>query len=95
MRLLKTKYVGFEEVRRTLLSRDYSLPDGMVILVEEHGLEEPVQLDPGETRAIRFRVTIPEDARPGTRWPLNLVAIGVDGVTAGGVTMILNIQEVE
>lgn len=91
-RIVKTKYVGFEILREQILNRDYSLPPGMVITVED-GEQVGLNLQPQNMRIVTFRVQIPGDAQPGTQLPLNLIAETTDGVPAGGVTVYFQVEQ--
>ncbi len=91
--LAKTRYEGFEAYRQTLLSRDYSLPKGQTLLADGGPLTKGPQLEPGAGRTLEFTGTVPADARPGSRIPVNLIARTAEGVLAGGVTLILNVAE--
>ena len=42
---------------------------------------------------LEVAIKIPPDARPGISIPMNLLALSEDGVLAGGVTVIFNIEE--
>lgn len=95
LKLTKTKYVGFDQAKKSILSRDYSLPAEMIITAEGHTLAEEIELGPLETRAVEFTVKVPEHATPGTRLSLNIIARKANSSVAGGVTLILNIKEGE
>ena len=89
----KTRYTGFEKIKETILSRDYSLPPGMTVTVDGNDPREGVVLQEKGGKDIDVAVKIPPDARPGSSIPMNLVALSEDGVLAGGVTVIFNIEE--
>lgn len=93
LRVVKTRYVGFEALRNTIISRDYSLPPGMTVTP---GVTDDVlgfTHAPQEGRDIEFRIRIPDDAQPGARLPLNIIARAGDGALVGGITVILNVKE--
>lgn len=90
---VKNKYIGFEEIRERIMSRDYSLPDGMTVKVDDQPLEEGTEIEAKESKVVRFAIKVPENVTPGTSIPLNLIAQSANGVLAGGVTLILNVEE--
>ena len=90
---VKTRYEGFEAIKKTILSRDYSLPNGMTVTVDGNDLREGVVVPEKENKDVEIAVTIPPDATPGSTIPMNLLALSEDGVLAGGVTLIFNIKE--
>ena len=87
-RAVKTKYVGFEALRQQILSRDYSLPAGMTVTVED----DAPRLERQEKRVLKFRIQVPGDAPPDTRLPVNIVANDEDGGLVGGVTVYFHIR---
>ncbi|MGR8980662.1 MAG: hypothetical protein ACU84H_11325 [Gammaproteobacteria bacterium] len=87
-RAVKTKYVGFEALRQQILSRDYSLPEGMTVMVED----DAPRLERQEQRVLKFRIQVPGDAQPATRLPVNIVAEDEDGGLIGGVTVYFHIR---
>lgn len=89
----KNRYVGFDRLREQILARDYSLPAGMTVQVAGQDPETPVPLPAGTTGAVRFSIKVPDDALPGSRVPVNLLAFGEDGVLIGGVTVIVDVGE--
>lgn len=93
LQLVKTRYVGFEPLRETLLNRDYSLPAGMTITANGQDLGAGVRIEAKEERAVQFMVAVPNDAPPGAVWPVTLLARADNGVLAGGVTIIFNVRE--
>ena len=93
LKVVKTKYVGFEAVRAAALAQVRPLPPAMAITIDNAPAGDGVALAPGETRALQFEVKIPDDALPGTQLPLNLLARAADGSLAGGVTLLLQVKE--
>jgi len=93
LKAVKTKYVGFEAIRESILRRDDSLPAGMTITVDGRELDEGIEVEPRKARSAHFVVQIPGNAAPGVSLPFNIIARSTDGVLAGGVTMILNVRE--
>lgn len=92
---VKTRYEGFDEIRKTLLSRDSSLPPKMIVTVDGKDPQEGIVVPEKGSRDVEVAVTIPPDAKPGSSLPVNLLALSEDGVLAGGVTVIFNIEEGE
>ncbi len=90
---VKTRYEGFDEIKKTILSRDFSLPLGMTVTVDGNDPLEGIVLQEKDTKDVEVAVTIPPDAKPGISIPMNLLALSEDGVLAGGVTVIFNIEE--
>jgi hypothetical protein len=90
---VKNRYVGFEKIKEAILSRDYSLPDGMTITADGQTLAEGIEIDPKIEHSIRFAIKVPDDALPGSSYPITLIAQSADGVLAGGVTMFINVEE--
>ncbi len=93
LRAVRTKYVGFGEIRRTILGRDVSLPAGMQVRAAGRELDAPMELGPGETRSVPFTVRIPADIPRGSRLPVNLVVTRADHSLAGGVTLLLTVKD--
>lgn len=87
-RAVKTRYVGFDTLRQQILSRDYSLPPGMTVTVQDG----TPRLEPGEHRVPRFRIQVPADAAPDTRLPLNILAVDDAGRMVGGVTLYFHVR---
>lgn len=92
---VKTRYEGFDEIKKTILSRDHSLPRGMIVTVDGNDLREGIILAEKGSKDVEIAVKIPPDAKPGSTIPMNLLALSEDGVLAGGVTIIFNIEEGE
>jgi hypothetical protein len=90
---VKTRYEGFDEIKKTILSRDYSLPPGMIVTVDGNDLQEGIVLQEKGSKDVEVAVKTPPDARPGMSIPMNLWALSEDGVLAGGVTVIFNFEE--
>ena len=88
IRATKTRYDGFESLRQQILSRDYSLPAGMTITVEETTMLLEAQAE----RTPRFRVQVPGDATPGSRLPVNIIAEDELGGFIGGVTIYFHVR---
>jgi hypothetical protein len=93
LRAVRTKYIGFEGIRRAILGRDTSLPAGMQVRVAGRNPGVPIEMKPGETRPVPFSIRIPADIPRGSQFPVNLVALRADGVLAGGVTLLLKVKE--
>jgi hypothetical protein len=87
----KSRYVGFDVLRERILSRDYSLPAGMEITVKDAPVTG-LRLTPQQEVTPIFTVTIPGDATPGERIPVNIVAETGDGALLGGVTIFFDIE---
>lgn len=87
----KSRYSGFGTLRERILSRDYSLPAGMQVTVQA-GTVQGMFLAPQASLLPIFNVTIPPDAKPGDRIPLNIVAETADAAPIGGVTIFFEIQ---
>ena len=83
----RTRYAGFESLRRAILDRDYSLPTGMTV-----DAPETVALDPAEALTTAFAIQVPNDAQPGTRLPMNIRAETDDGALVGGVTLFFDVR---
>ena len=90
---VKTRYDGFDEIKKTILARDYSLPPNMTVTVDGNDPQEGIVLQEKGTTDVEVAVTIPPDAKPGTSIPMNLRALTENGVLAGGVTIVFNIEE--
>jgi hypothetical protein len=82
-----TRYTGFDSLRRAILDRDYSLPAGMTV-----DAPEAVALEPAEAVTTAFGIQVPNDARPGTRLPMNIRALNEDGALVGGVTLFFDVR---
>lgn len=93
LKVVKTKYVGFEAVRAAAHAQVRPLPPAMAITIDNAPAGDGVALAPGEMRALQFEVKVPDDALPGTQLPLNLLARAADGSLAGGVTLLLQVKE--
>jgi len=91
---VKNKYGGFDQIRERILARDYSLPPGMAVTAAGQALEEGIQILSKEETIIPFDIKVPDDAVPGSKYPITLIARTEDDVLAGGVTVILNVREV-
>lgn len=89
-RITKTRYTGFEDLRKLILSRDYSIPAGMEVAVTQ--APEAPRLAPTESLVPNFEITVPPNATPGTRLPLNIRAESEDGALLGGVTVYLDVR---
>lgn len=89
----KNRYVGFDALRERILAQDYTLPPGMTVQVAGQGLEMPIPVPATTTRTLRFTVKVPDDAAPGSRFPVNLLAFSENGVLAGGVTVFVDVGE--
>jgi len=88
IRATKTRYEGFETLRQQILSRDYALPAGMTVTVEETTMLLEAQAE----RTPKFRVQVPGDALPDTRLPVNLIAEDDAGGFVGGVTVYFHVR---
>jgi hypothetical protein len=86
----KIKYDGFDGFRETILSRDYSLPPGMQIDLDE--ADEDLRMMPQEMHLSRVTIKVPDDAADGMRLPVNIVAETGAGVLLGGVTILFQVQ---
>ena len=93
LKVVKTKYVGFEAVRDAARAQVKPLPPAMAITIDGVPAGEGVALAPGETRPLQFEVKVPDDAPAGARMPLNLLVRAADGSLAGGVTLLLQVKE--
>lgn len=90
---VKNRYVGFDHIRQRILDRDYSLPPGMTMTVDGQALEEGIRIPSKEETILPFDIQVPDDAAPGSMYPITLIARSEDGVLAGGVTIIINVRE--
>lgn len=90
---VKNQYVGFDELRRELLSGDYSLPKGMEITAAGQPLEEAINIEGKQEQTIAFDIKTPADAMPGNTIPVVLMAFDKNDVLQGGVTVLLTIRE--
>ena len=88
VRATKTRFAGFETLRQQILSRDYSLPAGMTITLEETTMLLEAQAE----RTPKFRVQVPGDATPDTRLPVNIIAEDEAGGFIGGVTVYFHVR---
>ncbi|MCU0285120.1 MAG: hypothetical protein MUF15_01860 [Acidobacteria bacterium] len=93
LRAVKTRYTGFEEIRRTIISRDISLPAAMEIRVGGRELDTPLLMEAGEMRVVPFTIKIPGDIPRGSQLPVNIIATRTGGILAGGVTLLLKVKE--
>ena len=84
------RYTGFDELRRLILDRDYSLPPGMEVTVTTDAPE--LRLAPAESLLASFETKVPNDAARGTRIPMNIRAEADDGSLVGGVTLFFDIE---
>ena len=90
-RMERSRYTGFDELRRAILDRDYSLPAGMDVTVTTAG-GPTLRLAAAQAVVATVEVKIPDDAVPGTRIPLNVRAEADDGALVGGVTIFFDIE---
>lgn len=94
-RMVKARYAGFEALRAAILAGDYSLPPGMDITITTPpaaGLPAgPTAVGAASALPLRFEIKVPDDAQPGTRIPLNIVAEREDGSLVGGVTLFFHV----
>lgn len=93
LKVVKTKYAGFDAVRAAARAQVRPLPAAMTITLDGALPAAEVALAPGEIRTLKLAVKVPDDAAPGTRFPLNLLARATDGSLAGGVTLLLQVKE--
>jgi hypothetical protein len=93
LKVVKTKYVGFEAVHAAARAQVRPLPPAMAITVDGAPVAGGVALAPGEMRPLQFEIKVPDDALPTARFPLNLLARAADGSLAGGVTLLLEVKE--
>ena len=93
LKVVKTKYVGFDAVRAAARAQVRPLPVAMTITLDGAAPASEVALAPGEMRTLKLAVKVPNDAAPGTRFPFNLTARAADGSLAGGVTLLLHVKE--
>jgi hypothetical protein len=88
-RTAKTKYVGFEELRKRILSANYSLPAGTVRLANG---DETLRVDAETVAVAKFEITIPNDAKPGRRFAVNIRAVDPIATILGGVTIYFDVK---
>ena len=93
LKVVKTRYVGFDSVRAAARTQVRPLPAAMTVTLDGAPPASEVALAPGESRRLKLRVKVPADAAPGTRYPFNLDAHASDGSLAGGVTLLLRVKE--
>jgi hypothetical protein len=89
LQVIKARYDGFDVAREALLNRDWSLPPGV-----EAGpvdAEDDLEFAAAEERRIRFRVSLPGDAKPGSRMTVNFVGRSAAGDLLGGFSLPLRI----
>jgi hypothetical protein len=89
-RTAKTKYVGFEDLSKLILSRSYALPPATVQLANG---EETLPVDPGAVEIAAFKITIPNDAPPGGRLAINIRALTPHDGVLGGVTIYFDVKQ--
>jgi hypothetical protein len=89
----KNKYIGFDKIRETILSRDYSLPAGMVVTANNEPLDKGIEIAEREVKVVQFAIKVPDDAPPNSITPLNIIAFSFNGVMAGGVTVLIHVKE--
>ncbi len=90
---IRTRYVGFEPLHERLRGLDVAPPANMTLLAEGRPLPDLLEVGANLTRNVRFRITVPPDARPGALYPVNLIAKTAEGELAGGVTLLLQVKE--
>ncbi|HET6223414.1 MAG TPA: hypothetical protein VFE11_14675, partial [Dongiaceae bacterium] len=93
LKVVKTKYVGFEAVRAAASAQVRPLPPAMTVMIDGAPAAGGVALQPGETRPLKFEIKVPDDAAPGSRFPVNLLARAADGSLAGGLTLLLQVKD--
>lgn len=93
LKVVKTKYVGFEAVRAASRDQARPLPRAMTIAVDGAPVAAGVVINAGEMRPLKFEIKVPDDAPPAARFPLNLLARAADGSLAGGVTLLLEVKD--
>jgi hypothetical protein len=76
-------------LQKLILSRDYSLPAGTVALA---GGGDTIEVAPATVELAKFKVTIPNDAPPGKRLPVNIKAVDSIGGTVGGITVYFDVK---
>lgn len=91
-RMVRTRATGFDALRQVILDRDYSLPAGMEVTVTTGAPGPQLALAPAQSLLTTFEVKVPDDAVPGTRIPMNIVAEDEDGALVGGVTVFFDIE---
>jgi hypothetical protein len=88
--MVRTRATGFDQLRSLILDRDYSLPPGMDVTVTTDAPQ--LALAPAQSLLATFEVKVPDDAVPGTRIPMNIVAVDEDGTLVGGVTVFFDVK---
>lgn len=86
----RARYIGHEEHKRALLAQDFSLPPGMRFETVDAGPTVP--LPPAGNRVVPVRIRVPDDARTGTEYAINVRAEDADGRLVGGVTFLLRVE---
>lgn len=94
LKIVKTQYIGYEKIKETILSRNYSLPSGMFITADGQEISKGMEIRADGIKDVQFTVKIPDDTKPGAKLPLNITSFSDDGVLAGGITLLLNVKEV-
>lgn len=89
---IRTRYVGLASVRDRLRNLDVRPPLAMALQAEGRPFGEPVDVGPNVTALVRVTLTVPQDARPDAFFPINVIARDANGVLAGGVTLLLQVQ---
>jgi hypothetical protein len=89
---VKNKYVGLQRIQETMRSRTNRLPQEITITAEGEDLRRGIELQPKTLRTLLFRITVAPTIQPKVL-PLTILARSEDGVLAGGVTIVLQIEE--
>ncbi len=86
--ITRARYAGHDVYRRKLLAQDVSLPAGMQF---ETDVPTPT-LPPAGEQNVPVRIRVPDGARTGDEYSVNVRATGADGRLIGGVTLLLQVE---
>ena len=84
------RYVGHEPYKRALLAQAFPLPPGMRFEAVATGTALPLR--PAEHRVVPIRIRVPDDARTGTEYTINVRAEDAEGRLEGGLTFLLRVK---
>ena len=86
----RARYVGHEPYKRALLAQAFPLPPGMRFEAVATGTALPLR--PAEHRVVPIRIRVPDDARTGTEYTINVRAEDAEGRLEGGLTFLLRVK---
>jgi len=85
-------YRGLDTILEQNSTAPRNIPSGWMIDADDQPLGEPLTLGPGETRAVRLRITPPPGAQPGSRIRFNFTAFDRWGLPVGGVSITIQMK---